>query len=145
MKKLLTFLVLSLLTTTFCFSQNNTEYKGAIKKMTSVSGSKKVFQVAIAQMLGTIRERSADVSAEFWDKFEAEMKTSFMDLVDMLVPVYQKQLTLEDVKSIIAFYETPVGKNFAEKTSLITKDSMDVSREWVTKLSEKIVEQLQKT
>jgi len=47
-----------------------------------------------------------------------------------LIPVYKKHFTQEEVKDIIAFYETLAGKKLAEKSPLIAVDSMQSSQAW---------------
>lgn len=66
----------------------------------------------------------------------------FGQLINMILPVYQKHLTEADLKGIIAFYETPVGKKYAEKTLLITQESMLAGQEWGKKIGEKVTDKL---
>lgn len=55
---------------------------------------------------------------------------SMDDLVERTVPIYQKHLTLEDIQGVIAFYRTPVGQKYAEKTPLINQESMQIGQQW---------------
>jgi uncharacterized protein len=55
----------------------------------------------------------------------------------MLVPVYSKYLTKEDLEEMIKFYETPVGKKFAENTPKIMRESMQIGQEWGMRIGEK--------
>jgi hypothetical protein len=71
------------------------------------------------------------------------LKTSLDDLVDMLVPVYSKHLTLDDLQKIIDFYQTPAGKKYAEKTPLIMQESMQIGQQWGMKIGQKFQEKLQ--
>ena len=74
------------------------------------------------------------------DEFEKEfLKTSINDLVEMQTPVYMDYLTIEDLEGIIAFYETPVGKKYAEQAPFITQDSMEIGGEWGRGIAEKLL------
>lgn len=144
MKKIsiLFILIILLVTTTFA-QQNNTEYKKAIQKMISVSGSEKTYTVAINQMITMMKKQKSNVPAEFWDKMAVEYsKTSMTDLIDMLVPIYQKHLTLSEINQMTAFYESPIGKKFAAKTPLIMQESMQVGQQWGMKISQKMLAEL---
>lgn len=142
MKKILIIAFLSL-TSLFCFGQNDTEYKSALQKLMAISGSEKSYQVAIEQMMATLKQQKSDVPDTFWTEIETEFKKSAMtELLDLLLPVYQKHLTLADVKEITAFYETPSGKKFAEKTPLILNDSMVVGREWGMMIGKRVVDKI---
>ena len=143
MKKIILFFALSLITSGFCFSQDNVAYKTAIKKMMLVSGAENTYKTVINQMITVMKQQKPEVPKEFWDTMAEEMqKSSVTDLTDMLTPIYQKHLTLADVQQLIAFYESPVGKKFAEKTPLITQESMQVGQEWGMKIGQKIVEKI---
>jgi len=143
MKKIILFFAITLMTSGFCFSQDNVVYKTAIKKMMLLSGSENTYKVAINQIITMMKQQKPEVPKEFWDTMTEEMlKSSITDLTDMLTPVYQKHLTLADIQQLIAFYESPIGKKFAEKTPLITQESMQVGQEWGMKIGQKIVEKI---
>lgn len=70
-------------------------------------------------------------------EFEEEFaKTSIDDLTEMLVPVYKKYMTKEDLKELIEFYETPVGRKFAEYTPIIMQESMQIGQQWGLKIGQ---------
>jgi len=143
MKKLLVIVAFLCFYTSYSFAQNNVEYKTAVEKMLSLSGSENTFKVAVNQMFTLMKQQKPDIPNEFWVAAETEMlKTSMTDLVELLVPIYQKHLTLEDINQLIVFYQSPVGKKFAEKTPLITQESMAAGQQWGMKIGQKIVEKI---
>lgn len=57
-------------------------------------------------------------------------KQFFSDnLVKVYVPIYQKHLTLDDLKKIVAFYESPVGKKLGAVTPAITMEGMTAGQQ----------------
>lgn len=136
--------LLLLLSTTFAFSQDNGSYKSSLKKMIQVSGSEVAYKGIVNQMVGMFKQQQSNVPVEFWNEFAAEMNRDAVgQLVDMLTPIYQKHLTEADLKSVISFYETPAGKKFAEKTPLITQESMLAGQEWGKQIAAKVIEKLE--
>jgi hypothetical protein len=118
-------------------------YKTTLKKLFRVSHTEETFDAAIKQMFKLYREQQSDIPAEIWTDFEKEMsKTSMDDLVDMLVPVYSKHLTIDDLNELIRFYESPVGRKYAEKNPLIMQESMQVGQEWGQKIGEEFAKKL---
>ena len=114
-----------------------------LKKMFEVSGSVESYKTVVTQMLGMFKQEEPDIPEEIWNDLEGEfLKTSIQDLVDMLIPVYQKHLTKEDLDKIIEFYQTPVGKNFASKTPIIMQESMQIGQQWGMKIGQKIQEKM---
>lgn len=142
MKKILMIALLSL-ASTVCFGQNTTDYKTTLQKLLNVSGSEASYKVAIDKMLGMLKQQKPDIPEEFWTEMDTEMKKSSMtELIDLLLPVYQKHLSLNDLKQIIIFYESPAGKKFAEKTPLILNDSMEAGKEWGMKIGQRVVDKI---
>ena len=89
------------------------------------------------------KEQKSAVPDSVWTAFEVEFsKTSMDELVTMLVPVYQKHLTENDLQGMIEFYQTPVGKKYAQKTPLIMQESMQVGQQWGMKVGEAFDEKL---
>ncbi len=44
----------------------------------------------------------------FFEKFKQQMKVD--DLLELVVPIYDKYFSLEDIDGVTKFYETPAGK-----------------------------------
>jgi len=121
------------------FGQIDTTYKSTLKTMLEIAGSESTFKVAIKQIFNMFKQQKTNVPDSMWTNLETEFsKTSINELVDMLSPVYQKFMTKADLKKIIEFYQTPVGKKYAEKTPLIMQESMQVGQQWGMKISQKI-------
>ncbi len=131
MKKLTTIIALILITFGLSFGQVDPEFKAALKNMFEVSGSEETYKTVIKQMVSMFKMQFTNVPEEHWNELEKEfLQTSLVDLVDMLVPIYSKHLTLDDIQKIIEFYHTPTGKKYAEKTPLITQESMQIGQQW---------------
>ena len=78
------------------------------------------------------------------DKLKPIMDEMFLSLVDALVPVYKNHWSIQDLKDGIEMYKTPIGKKIAQKTPLITQETMNVSMQWGMEFSSKIQELMQK-
>lgn len=129
--------------TTFSFCQENTSYKSSLTKLIQVSGSEAAYKGVVTQMITMFKQQQSNVPIEFWNEFTVELNKNVINqLVDMVLPIYQKHLTEKDLLGIIAFYESPVGKKFAEKTPLITQESMMAGQEWGKQIGQKVVDKL---
>ena len=116
---------------TSAMAQNDPHEK-AIIKMLEVQGTAKLFETSLDAMIDLMRDNYADrVPDEFWDEFMEEIRKDGIDeLFKMLVPIYKKHYTLEDVNGIIAFYESETGQKMVEKLPVIQQDSMEAGAEW---------------
>jgi hypothetical protein len=75
------------------------------------------------QVLKTI---PSDKQAAFLVEFDA----SIVSLNEKLIPIYMEAYTKEDVKAIIAFYDSSVGKKMAEKSAGINEKAQETAKEW---------------
>lgn len=124
-------------------AQDNASYTAALNKLMDVSGTRQSFKTIVPQMLKMFKSQQSAIPEEFWTEMDSELnKMNGDDLVTMMLPVYQKHMTEADLKGIIAFYESPVGRKYAEKTPLITQESMAAGQEWGKKIGERIISKM---
>jgi hypothetical protein len=91
---------------------NNAIYTETLHQYFELNGSWESFDAAITQMLEMQQANYDEVSAEFWEEFEIELRNAGKkDLFELLTPIYQKYFSLEDLQAFVAFYQTPAGKH----------------------------------
>ena len=118
-------------------------YEDTLKKMFEVSGTEAAYQSTIKQIVGMYKSQKSDVPADAWDSLEKEfLAMSLNDLTKMLVPVYSKHLTKNDLEELIAFYQTEVGTKFANSTPAIMQESMQVGQQWGMELGKRFNEKM---
>ena len=116
-----------------------------IKKFFEVSGTEASFKNIVPMMIDNFKQNPgfSAVPTEFWDDFSTEALTSFKELLGEMSAVYKKHFTHEDIKQMIVFYESPIGKKFVEKQPLVQSESYVLGSEWGKKLGEKVVCKIQ--
>lgn len=135
--------LLLLLSATVTFGQENSTYRESLKKMMQVSGSEVAYKGVMNQMITMFKEKQSNVPKEFWDEVAIEMnKDALNQLINLVLPIYQKHLTEDDLTGVIAFYDTPVSKKFAEKTPVITQESMIAGQEWGLQIGQQVIDKL---
>ena len=130
--------ILALIVTFFTSHSQNESYKDVLLEYMEVQGSLDSFNSSIDQMSQMM---GGQIEA---DKLKPVMNEMFLSLVDALVPVYKNHLSIQDLKDGIEMYKTPIGKKIAQKTPLITQETMNVSMQWGMEFSSKIQELMQK-
>lgn len=144
MTKTITLIVLALIISTSIFGQTDKKYAKTLKEMFKASGTEESYQIVISQMFAMFKQNYSEVESELWDGMEKEfLKTSLNELAEMLVPVYSKYLTKEDLEELIKFYRTPIGKKFAKNTPLIMKESMLIGQEWGEKVGQDFMKKME--
>jgi hypothetical protein len=112
-----------------------------IRRLLKITGSGELGTQVLVQMLGNMKKSMPNVPDKFWTDFVKEVRTD--ELLDLIVPIYDRNLTQDDVKELIKFYESPTGKKFVAVLPQITQQSMAVGEKWGRELAERIVKKLQ--
>ena len=112
-----------------------------IRKLLKITGSGELGQQVMTQMMANFKKTMPQVPDKFWSDFMKEVRTD--ELVDLIVPVYDRNLTHDDVKELIRFYETPTGKKFVSVLPKITQESMVVGEKWGRDLGMRVMAKLQ--
>jgi len=137
MRKVLSVFSFLVLLSISTYGQVDKEYSKTLTKMFEVSGAEQSYQAAIKQMFVMFKQQYSTVDASIWSELEKEFsEATINDLTEMLVPVYLKYMTKEDLEEMIKFYQTPVGSKFAKSTPLIMQESMQVGQKWGMKIGE---------
>ena len=76
-----------------------------IRKLLVVTGSAEIGIQSLRNMVGQFRASMPNVPAAFWDEFMKEVSAE--ELVELIVPIYDKHYTHAEIKQLISFYETP--------------------------------------
>jgi hypothetical protein len=111
-----------------------------IKKLLVLTGSGNLGKQVATALIGQFKTQFPNAPAGFWESFADEIKAD--ELIALLVPVYERNISHEDIKAIIKFYESPAGKRFAAKQPQITQESMAVGQKWGQELGARVMQKL---
>jgi len=112
------------------------------RRLLELTGAGKLGMQMLDGLIASWKEAIPGVPVEFWDAFRAKVKAD--DLVEMIVPVYEKHLTPDDLDALIQFFSSPTGRRYIEKQSLILADTMKIGQAWGARLADEIANDLKK-
>jgi len=84
-----------------------------------------------SNMINQYRQMLPDIPDSFWDEIDPD------EFSDLLIPIYTRHLTIEDMRASIEFYESPAGQKLLDKTPAIMEDSMKAGEQWGLELGRK--------
>jgi uncharacterized protein len=105
-----------------------------------------------AQMLSIMRNSAPGVPDEFFARIDSivealvtEMVSEYPteEILEDIIPVYQKYLTSADVNAMIAFYSTPTGQKFIREMPAIMAESMQASQPRINRQMESLSQKMQ--
>ena len=85
-------------------------------------------------------EQLSSIPPGFMEKFREVAQQE--SIVDMLVPVYMKHFSEEDLDAAITFHESPAGKRFLAAQPLVLQEAKEVGEQWGVRLAEKTLRAL---
>ena len=91
----------------------------------------------VQQILPSLKSMLPDAPDDFWDQFINRINED--ELIELIIPIYQKYLTEKDILSIIEFYDSNSGKIFLKYQSLILEETISVSQQWGEDISSEII------
>jgi len=89
------------------------------------------------QMLPSLKVMVPDAPDNFWREFMAGVNSD--DLVEMIIPIYQKYLTEKDISELNKFYSSPVGKKLIRYQPIIMQESMTVGQRWGENIAKEVL------
>ena len=139
------FCMAGLILASFAVKAQADSFDSDIMKMQLVNGSNASVNALFPRIVAQLKQSKPDLS-------DAQMAAMKMDVFDVevaslneqLIPVFKKYYTQSEVKEIIAFYKTTVGKKLAETTPKIMMDQMQLTQTWAMGLMSKMQTYLDK-
>lgn len=102
--------------------------KQSVDQLMRVTGAGDLGMQMMNQMLPAMQQMLPDAPPAFWETFKQELDAN--ELMNAIVPVYQKHLSEEDIQAILAFYNTDAGKKLISAQPAIMQESMMIGQQW---------------
>ncbi len=111
-----------------------------IRLMLDLTGSSELGVTVMKNMVTEFRKALPNVPDSFWTDFEGEVHAR--DLTELVVPIYARHLTIDEVKAANRFYSTPEGKAMVAKLPVIMGESMRAGQVWGEAIAQKVLNRL---
>ncbi|MCD8186141.1 MAG: DUF2059 domain-containing protein [Rikenellaceae bacterium] len=96
----------------------------------TTSGSFGSFEPVITQV-------TAMTGGALMDSQKEEItRRSFDALVEMYAPLYEREISLDDLHKMNEFYQTPAGRRIAVAQANMVNSSMDVAQQWSVRVQQ---------
>jgi hypothetical protein len=143
-----TLLCITLLLSSYLLSAQGTTVSTAetpkiknIRKMLALTGSGKLGIQVMETMITNFKSHYTNVDSSFWSDFMKEIRPE--DLVNMVIPVYDRNFTAEEIEGMIVFYSSPIGQKVLAKLPVVMQESMQIGQAWGQELAKKVFQKLQ--
>jgi len=108
-------------------------------------------QFFVTQMTKSIKEARPDIPEDMFKVLADEVNGTINGamkqkegFVDLVIPIYDKYYSEADIKALIKFYQTDIGKKTIKVMPMLIGESMKLGQEWGQKLAPIIEERVMK-
>lgn len=110
-----------------------------VRKLLRLQGGEALAKMTMDKMLDQFKGMPG-LPAGFADRFRE--KVNLKELTEFALPGYVKHLDDATLDAVIAFFETPAGRNLAAQTPAITMETMDASAAWGRRIGAEVAREL---
>ena len=107
--------------TTIGFSQE--AFKNDVLKYLDISGQANTFKMITKDLSTNIPEAKKE-------EFQRDLDKSIIELMSKMADMYMTEFTHDEIKALLKFYESPIGKKLTEKTEVLYNKGQIVGQEW---------------
>ncbi|HEX6908188.1 MAG TPA: DUF2059 domain-containing protein [Terriglobales bacterium] len=99
-----------------------------------------IFDQDIDAQIAAMRHARPDVPEQFWQDFAVEFKrqASPDELMKAILPIYDKHFTHQEIRQLIAFYQSPLGRKISTTLPEIQRESIEAGRNWGEQLGDRM-------
>ncbi|MGA2566546.1 MAG: DUF2059 domain-containing protein [Pseudolabrys sp.] len=116
------------------------------KELIASTGSAAVFNPLIAGVVEQAKllflqqnpALASDLN-EIANQMRTDLAPRFVDLTDEMARLYATHFTDQELKAILVFYQSPVGKKLLAQQPTVVDDSMRFAQDWANKLSDQVI------
>ncbi len=122
-----------------------------IRRLLEVTGATKLATMVVSQMAEHIKpllekglppgERRHQITETFVNKLVA--RATGDDLMKIVIPIYDRHLSHEDIKGLIQFYESPLGQRYIKVLPTMMQESSTASSQWGQQIAMEVLQELQ--
>ena len=113
-----------------------------LRRLLVVTRYEENFRVVFARLFEQLKVEFPNISESQWREFEAELKLE--ELIGIAIRIYDKHFTHEEIKQLLEFYESPLGRKTVRELPDITQEVLREGEEWGKRIATRIETKEQK-
>jgi hypothetical protein len=87
------------------------------------------------------RQASPQVPGALFDSLLARAKSQTGVLIERLIPSFTEVYTLEELRELLAFYESPIGRRMIELQPVVMAKTMEIGQNWGMEIGNSVTQE----
>lgn len=121
--------------------QVSPEKREAIRQLIRSTGVVSVGEQMAGALVEQLKPAFPSVPDALWAELTTEVDEA--EWIELVTPIYARHFTLEDLRGLAAFYETPLGQKAIRALPAITQESMRAGESWGQAKAREFIEKLE--
>jgi hypothetical protein len=125
------------------WAQNTAKHED-IKKLLDIIGARGIGLRVFNQVIAAFQRSNTEAPEEIWQEISREAETRIDDFITgRLAPIYDQYLSHDDIKGMLAFYQSPLGEKLLSIMPQMSQESMIAGQAWGREFAEAVKKRLE--
>lgn len=111
-----------------------------IRELLTLMKTTATMEQTLATMMTSFSQMNPSVPEWRWQALFEDV--DYNELIEIIVDIYDRHFTIEDVEGLLAFYRSDLGQKLIANQPVIVEESMQAGMEWGTSLYLRMQEKL---
>ena len=121
-------------------SSEQSAKRAEIRRLIELTGAANVSADALRQIIAPLKAGYPQVPQQFWDTFAKEVRSD--ELIDLVIPIYDKYYTRDEIHDLTLFYQSPVGQKTIKVLPKLSAEAIDAGQEWGKMIADRAMRKL---
>ncbi|HZV24491.1 MAG TPA: DUF2059 domain-containing protein [Luteimonas sp.] len=113
-----------------------------IRRLLEVTGAANIGQQMMDAMVVAEKQSHPDVDPKILDRLRAKLDVN--DMLEMVVAIYDRHFSTEDLQATLDFYQSPAGQRVLKELPPVMKESMAVGQAWGRQKAMELMKELER-
>lgn len=113
-----------------------------IRQLLEITRAADQMILAIETSLPAQRASNPRIPAVFWDRFLEHARARRGELLESIIPLYSRTFATNELRTMLEFYQTPVGRRLLEVQPALLRDTSQLGQAWGSRIGIEIAQQL---
>ena len=127
-------------------ADKHAEIEVLLKEMGTLANMDRIVDIVVPTIIGNFRKVNPKIPDAVWNEFvlvaEDEMKKSAPELKEPLITIYDTNFTTDEIKQLVAFYTSPVGRKLATQLPEIMQQTVVMAEAWGQRVGARVEERI---
>ena len=127
-------------------AEKHANIEALLKDTGMLANMSRVIDLLTPQIMGSLKKQNLKIPDAVWEEFTRicaeEMKRSLPELEEPVIAIYDANFSNEEVKQLVAFYESPVGRKIVIQLPQLMQQSVSMGQSWGEQAGARAVERI---